>query len=120
MKKTIPIKSPIKKKTEKKTKPIESSPRKEKKDSEVKLALATVSEKENEKTEKRSDRKRKRERKEEVIVHGPQPVVAITGNNDKNEKKIDSLSQIISESDSEGKEQGFKFIKIQSIKQIDF
>ena len=68
-------------------------------------------EKENEKSEKRSERKRKRERKEEVIVHGPQPVV-VAGNSDKNEKKVDSLSQIISESDSEGKEQGLKLLKI--------
>merc|ERR1712106_734156 len=98
-----PPQSPVKKsKLEKSsTKPkVNESPRKDKA-----KALTEEKEKETEKTEK-DKRKRKRERKEEVIVHGPsQPIKSLPSSSvTANEKKIDSLSQIISESDSEGKE----------------
>ena len=92
----------MKKKNEKSGKKVSESPRKNseaKKDAEVKLGFNL--EKESEKPDKRSERKRKREKKEEVMLHGP-PTAVVTAA--KADKKIDSLSQIISESDSEGKE----------------
>ena len=97
-----PVQSPVKKKTEKSAKKVSESPRKNsepKKDAEVKLGFNL--EKESDKPDKRSERKRKREKKEEVMLHGPPTTVVATA---KTDKKVDSLSQIISESDSEGKE----------------